>query len=232
MEKRDERGSQAPSVTRRSLVAGVGATAVLCGLGSFRWLGTESLVRPPGGQDEEALAAKCVHCNRCIAVCPDNLIVPSRIENGVMNMRTPHMDYSTGNPGEIDNLKYCDFCARANGGVPLCVEACPSGALGTADDIDPATLVLGRAELDSDLCLAYRSSYCAFCYEACVKAHGEEDAAIYFKNAAADGESSTKLPVVDAEKCNGCGACEAICVSAQAGSVRDTQVRAIVVKPL
>ena len=33
-------------------------------------------------------------------------------------------------------------------------------------------------------------------------------------------------------KCNGCGACEAVCVSAQAGSTMNASERAIVVKPL
>ena len=40
------------------------------------------------------------------------------------------------------------------------------------------------------------------------------------------------LCVVDPTKCNGCGACEAVCVSAQAGSTMNASERAIVVKPL
>ena len=58
-------------LSRRTLCIGVGATVAMAGLGSLRYVGSEALVRPPGGQDEENLVSKCVHCYRCIEACPD-----------------------------------------------------------------------------------------------------------------------------------------------------------------
>ena len=224
--------ASAPSLSRRTLLIGVGSTAALLGLGSMRYFGSTSLVRPPGGQDEVSLVSKCVHCYRCVEACPSGVIVPARLDHGVFNMQTPRLEFSECTPGNLDIMRYCDFCVEGNGGVPRCAQVCPTtaldlGACGNIDDV-----VIGKAEIDPELCIAYRSGHCAYCFDACVKARGEGKAAIYYRNAGDERDHSTRLPVVDADKCNGCGACEAVCVSAQAGSTRNASVRAIVVKPL
>lgn len=218
-------------ITRRTFAIGLGSTIALLGAGSLRYVGSTPVVRPPGGQDDNALVSKCVHCYRCVEACPYHLVVPAPIEKGVLNMRTPQMSFSDNDPGVLDSLKYCDFCARANGGVPLCVEACPTTALDTHGGIDPETTVIGLAVIDKNLCLAYRGARCAFCYDACRQVRGDKSSAIYYENIGAE-DASTLLPLVDARKCNGCGACESVCVSAQAGSTRNSNVRAIVVEPL
>ena len=129
-------------------------------------------------------------------------------------MRTPRMEFSDCYPGQLDDFRYCDFCAERNGGVPLCAAVCPSGALQLPVDYAPETEVIGVAVLNTETCIAYRSSFCAFCHDVCIQVRGEENAAIYYQNADAADALDTRLPVVDAEKCNGCGACEAVCVSA------------------
>ena len=195
-------------------------------------MGSEPLVRPPGGQDEENLVSRCVHCYRCIEACPEKVIVAASLDAGVLNMRTPRMEFSDCYPGQLDDFRYCDFCAERNGGVPLCAAVCPSGALQLPVDYAPETEVIGVAVLNTETCIAYRSSFCAFCHDVCIQVRGEEDAAIYYQNADATDALDTRLPVVDPAKCNGCGACEAVCVSAQAGSTMNASERAIVVKPL
>lgn len=45
-------------LTRRTLCIGVGATVAMAGLGALRYVGSEPLVRPPGGQDEENLVSR------------------------------------------------------------------------------------------------------------------------------------------------------------------------------
>lgn len=222
----------ARTLSRRTLCIGAGATLAMAGMGSLRYLGSEPLVRPPGGQNEEALVSKCVHCYRCIEACPERVIRPASAETGLLNMRTPRMEFSNCYPGQLDDFRYCDACAQRNGGAPLCVQACPTEALHLAPGENAREAILGIAQLDTQLCIAYRSSYCAFCYDVCRQVRGEEHAAIFYQNADSLAADATRLPVVDADKCNGCGACEAVCVSAQAGSTLNASVRAIVVKPL
>ena len=76
-------------VSRRALLIGAGSTAALLGLGALRYAGHNPLVRPPGGQDEENLVSRCVHCYRCIEACPEKVIVAASLDAGVLNMRTP-----------------------------------------------------------------------------------------------------------------------------------------------
>lgn len=225
--KEKKRGG-APNVSRRTAAIGLGSTAALLVLGGLRYAGHNPVKRPPGGQDEAALVSACIRCERCYAVCPHKVIIPAHIEDGLLGMRSPELDFSSNSPGNVDNLRYCDFCAEANGGVPLCVEVCPTEALHLDEGANADNTVIGVAVIDTNQCMAYRDTGCRFCYDACVRARGEEKAAIYLSNT-----STSPRPVVNADLCNGCGACESICVSLQNGSiVSGVTQRAIVVEPL
>lgn len=196
-------------ISRRALCIGGCATAAMLGIGSLRFLGHAPLRRPPGGQDEMRLIGACIRCERCYEVCPRHVIAPSRIEDGILGMRTPTLDF---------DADWCDFCIEENGGVPLCVQACPTEALKLAEGADEHSVVIGRAVIDERQCLAYRDSGCRYCYDACP-----------YEAIRMDGER----PVVIAEACNGCGACESVCVSLKTGAIATGATeRAIVVKPL
>lgn len=220
----EDRGKR--SISRRSLAIGVGSTAALLVLGGLRYAGHNPLKRPPGGQDEAALVSACIRCQRCYEACPQHVIIPARIEDGLLGMRTPELDFSSNTPGELDSLRYCDFCTAANGGTPRCVEVCPTQALFLQEGATAENTVLGIAQIDTNQCMAYRDTGCRFCYDACARARGDK-AAIYLNNT-----STSPRPVVDASLCNGCGACESVCVSLQNGSIAaGAKQRAIVVVP-
>ena len=202
-EKKDEAEvKRAPrgGITRRGLFIGVGSTAALLGLGALRYAGHNPLNRPPGGTDEAHLVSGCIRCERCYEACPREAIVPAKIEDGLLGMRSPMLDFNTGN--------YCDFCYEENGGNPLCAAVCPTAALEL-----PAAYTVGNP--------AYRMTGCRDCYDAC------NYSAIELK----DEGGANPIPYVVEDKCNGCGACQAACLSLSSGSIKSTE-RAIVVRPI
>ena len=197
-------------MTRRSLCLGLGGAAALLGMGSLKYVGSTPVVRPPGGQDESRLLSACIRCAKCLEVCPHDIIKPSHIENGILGMRTPMLSFSES---------WCDWCAEANGGRPLCVQACPTQALFLPEGATAEGTVIGKAVIKHDWCLAYRLIGCRFCYDAC--------------KYGAMGLDDNNRPYVVEEKCNGCGACEAACVSLENGSISASATsRAIVIEPL
>lgn len=109
-------------LTRRTLCIGVGATVAMAGLGALRYVGSEPLVRPPGGQDEENLVSRCVHCYRCIEACPEKVIVAASLDAGVLNMRTPRMEFSDCYP-----VSWTISATVIS--APSATEACPSARL-------------------------------------------------------------------------------------------------------
>ena len=202
-----------PVISRRSLCVGAGGAAVLLGVGALRFAGSAPMVRPPGGQDEALLTSKCVRCQRCYEACPRKVIVPAHIEDGIVGARTPTMDFSAD---------YCDFCAEDNGGVPRCVRECPTGALSLPEGATAQSTVIGLAVINERECLAYRNTGCRFCYDACP-----------YEAIELVGEGARPLPRVVNDRCNGCGACESVCVSLESGSIASgAREYAIVVKPL
>lgn len=197
-------------MTRRTLCLGVGGAAVMLGLGGLKLVNEKAVVRPPGGQDEDRLIGSCIRCEKCIQICPRDVIAPSHLENGVLGMRTPTFNF---------NNNYCTFCADENNGVPLCEQACPTEALKLPEGATAESTIIGKAVINTDWCLAYKLIGCRFCYDACPYDAMELD--------------ENNRPVVITDKCNGCGACESVCVSLQNGSISTgATARAIVVHPL
>jgi ferredoxin-type protein NapG len=136
-------------------------------------------------------------------------------------MRSPALDFDRGN--------YCDFCYEENGGHPKCLEACPTNALelpagatvGNPTTKERGDVILGCAEIDESTCLAYRLTGCLACYDACP----------YGAIGLLNEGTPNPLPYVIEEKCNGCGACQAACLSLQSGSIKSSR-KAIVVEPI
>lgn len=145
-----ERADMPVSLDRRSLVAGAAGAVGVAALGGLsRALGSPSdLLRPPGGQDETAFVAKCLKCDRCQSVCEPDCIGLARIEQGLVNVRTPYLNFRKG---------FCTFCNR-------CIEVCPTGAL---VPFDPSVERVGVAVVDEGECLAWGDGGCEKCAEAC-----------------------------------------------------------------
>ena len=198
-------------LSRRAFCVGACSAAALVAFGGAGAATAHAkVVRPPGGQDDDHLLSACIRCERCVQSCPRGVIVLSHLENGILNARTPQMYLKAD---------YCDFCLDENEGVPLCASRCPTGAL--APSRAGSDKPIGVASITRDWCLAYHATGCHACFDACP-----------FEAIVLDDEAR---PQVVAEKCNGCGACEAACISLTAGSLElesNATDRAIVVRPL
>lgn len=141
-------------LTRRDFI-GVGTAAVvLGGLGAAGMVthsneASAAPLRPPGGQNESNLLAQCVRCDRCRSACPTDCIRIGVLEDGLMSIRTPIMDYTSGG---------CIFCDK-------CIDSCPTDVLKA---FDPHAEKMGMAVIDGDVCIAFRSpGSCKRCQDAC-----------------------------------------------------------------
>ncbi len=135
--------------SRRAFLGFCGAGALSMGFGAAvaGLSGDGELLRPPGGQDEARMHASCLRCDRCRSICPTGVIGIAPLEEGILNARTPTLDFHRG---------YCDFCA-------LCETVCPTGALGS---FDPSTEKIGTAVIQEDRCIAFVGG-CTECFKAC-----------------------------------------------------------------
>ena len=198
-------------ISRRNLVIGCAGVAATFAVGGAGLLLTDknSLLRPPGGQDEDRLWGACIKCDRCRSACPHGAIDVAHIEDGWINARTPTMNFHLG---------YCDFCdADGDGsGVPRCVNSCPTGALSFGFDPYTGEDKIGMATIDYDECLLYRSGS-ASCSHQCL------DACVY----GAIAQSEDGGVEVYEDLCNGCGACENACPSASYGSYTGSDRRGV-----
>jgi len=145
------------------------------------------VLRPPGALHEGQFAGVCVRCGNCAQVCPTRIIHTDTSSDNVFRWLAPALRFTSG---------YChEECNR-------CVEACPSGALSPLTLQNKRLYKIGIARIDLNFCLLAEGKECTACirrcpYEAITMASSE------------DGFSTQ--PLINTERCNGCGACEAAC---------------------
>ncbi|HHL40930.1 MAG TPA: 4Fe-4S dicluster domain-containing protein [Deltaproteobacteria bacterium] len=143
-------------------------------------------LRPPGAVAEEEFIARCIRCNQCAQICPNDCIKYFGLENDLASFGTPYIT-----PRE----KACILCMK-------CCNICPSGALQPIErELDQIlkNVKMGKARVDEKLCLSYQGLTCGVCYRACPL----PDIALSVQR--------LEQPVVS-EACVGCGLCELSCI--------------------
>ncbi len=182
-------------VARRTIIAmGLGVVGGSLAKGAGK-KGPKPL-RPPGAADESCLAGLCIRCGNCAKVCPAQIITYDTDQQRLLGFLAPVLDYSAD---------YCREDCVACGGV------CPSGAL-TALPLDEKPAVrLGFPQVDMEICLLGDDRECSACQRWCP--YG----AVHYEFSEA---SYTLAPVIDPEKCNGCGACQAACPTRPVKAIR------------
>ncbi len=156
----------------------------------------ETPVCPPGALSLRNLQQHCTGCQLCVSACPNNVLRPSA---GLLHFMQPTLSYE---------LNHCRPECHA------CSDVCPAGAilpLGTTHEEKMArksSLKIGRAVWIADNCVPLTDGVsCGNCAAHC------PTAAIKMVPSDPEDRKSVRIPVVDEERCIGCGACEHLCPS-------------------
>lgn len=186
-------------------VTTVGRRAALALAGGVVWAwvsprvgAAETLpLRPPGAfSDDRKFLSLCVRCGNCVRVCPTGIVRPQLFSGPPTTWLAPQVTFSD------------DFCLPT---CNRCGDVCPSGALTPFSIARKIATVIGKAVLESDLCLLSEDRECGICRSHCpyhaIRLEFNE-------------ETYSVLPVVDIERCPGCGACEVICPTAPRKAIR------------
>jgi ferredoxin-type protein NapF len=188
--KTGRKDSMAPAVEgRRSFIlaaAGIAMGLLTRRLGASRR--ENAPLRPPGATGESIFSGLCLRCGNCVRSCPAKIIHADVGQAGVAGLLAPILHYEKA---------YClEDCTA-------CTQVCPSGAIQALKLPEKQRYVIGEALMDGSQCvLALGQRDCNACVRACpfdaVRIHWDEEQYIAY-------------PIVDWEKCNGCGACEVAC---------------------
>lgn len=143
---------------------------------------------PPGALDARHFAQHCTGCQLCVSVCPNDVLRPATTFATLMQ---PEMSYERG---------YCrPECTR-------CSEVCPAGALRPLTVAEKSSTRIGHAVWIKKNCIPLVDGVaCGNCARHC------PSGAILMVSSDPADPNAPQIPVVNVERCIGCGACEHLC---------------------
>ena len=143
--------------------------------------------KPAGAQSLKHFESHCTACQLCISACPNKVLRPS---SSITSLMQPEMQFEDG---------YCrPECTR-------CSEVCPTGAIMKITPAEKSSTQIGHAVWIKENCLVETDDVrCGTCASHCPVG------AIILVNKKGPNPD-LKIPVVNTERCIGCGECEYIC---------------------
>ena len=150
----------------------------------------ETPITPPGSLSAKNLAQHCTACQLCISACPNQVLRPS---SDLSTFMQPETSYERG---------YCrPECTK-------CSEVCPTGAIKPITKEEKTAIQVGHAVWIAKNCIVNTDGQkCGNCARHC------PTGAIQMVPKDANDPKSLQIPVVNTERCIGCGACENLCPS-------------------
>ena len=167
----------------------------------------ERQITPPGSLSIRNLRTHCTACQLCIDSCPNDVLRPSSSLDRLMQ---PEVSYERG---------YCrPECNR-------CSQVCPTSAIQPITIEERTAIQVGHAVWTRELCIPIRDGKtCGLCARKCPAqaiqmvplvsgVHQDGRRWLDANNNEIPREQALLIPIVDEEKCIGCGACENLCPS-------------------
>ena len=145
-------------------------------------------LKPAGAQSLKHFTTHCTACQLCVAECPNHVLRPS---SELQNLMQPEMSFERG---------YCrPECTN-------CSQVCPAGAIKPVTTAEKSSVSIGYAVWVKENCLVSTEGVrCDACYRNC------PTGAIQLVEREDIPDTSLKVPVVNPERCIGCGKCENLC---------------------
>ncbi len=143
---------------------------------------------PVGSKSLKNFTTHCTACQLCVSKCPNDVLRPS---SSIDRLMQPEMSFERG------------FCRPA---CTACADVCPNGAIKPILPEQKSSTKIGTAVWVADNCIANKDGVtCNNC-----ERHCPNGAIKMIRKKDADNKAP-RIPMIDVERCLGCGACEYVC---------------------
>lgn len=145
-------------------------------------------LKPAGSESFDNFTSRCTGCQLCVQSCPNDVL---RASTRLETLMQPEMSYERG---------YCRPECTA------CSEVCPAGAIKKVTREEKTSIQIGHAVWVGQNCVPLHDGVeCGNCAKHC------PSGAITMMPYDPDDATSPKIPIINEERCIGCGACEHVC---------------------